>query len=107
MCFDLRGYEHAFYPTLAARNQSRAELAWRPFNQSSRVSLVLRIATATKLVRRCLSCGAEASQNVRVDAHKHRLQQYWSSPPQGYAPRGCLRTLARALSTTSSSIISN
>ena len=33
--------------------------------------------------------------------HKHRLQQYWSSPPQGYAPRGCLRTLARAPSMTS------
>jgi hypothetical protein len=28
--------------------------------------------------------------------HKHRLQQYWSSPPQGYAPLGCRRTLARA-----------
>src|SRR5215467_11912676 len=27
--------------------------------------------------------------------HKHRLQRYWSSPPRGRAPRGCLHTLAR------------
>jgi hypothetical protein len=47
---------------------SRSELGVRPLNQSSRVSLISRIPTATKLVRWCLSWSAEASQNVRVDA---------------------------------------
>src|SRR6516165_10717815 len=40
----------------------------RPLNQSSRVSLISRNPTATKMVRRCLNWSAEASQNVRVDA---------------------------------------
>jgi hypothetical protein len=39
--------------------------------------------------------------------HEHRLQQYWSSLLRGHAPRGCLPTLARALSMILSSIRSN
>jgi hypothetical protein len=53
------------------------------------------------------SAGAQRRVKMYEWTHKHRLQQYWSSPRQGYAPRGYLRTLVRALSTTSSSIISN
>jgi hypothetical protein len=68
MSFDLCRREHAFDGSLAAQNQSPQNLAWRPLNQCSRVSLVLLIPTATKLVRWCLSWRAEVSQNVRVDA---------------------------------------
>jgi hypothetical protein len=53
---------------LLRKIKATQNLAWRPLNQSSRVSLISRIPTATKLVRRCLSWSAEASQNVRVGA---------------------------------------
>jgi hypothetical protein len=47
---------------LATQIQSHPEFGWRPLNQSSRVSLISRNPTATKLVRSCLSWSAEASQ---------------------------------------------
>src|SRR6516162_3204178 len=53
---------------LPRKIKAAQNLGWRPLNQSSRVSLISRIPTATKLVRRCLSQSAEANQNVRVDA---------------------------------------
>ena len=53
---------------LPRKIKAAQNLGWRPLNQSSRVSLISRIPTATKMVRWCLNWGAEASQNVRVDA---------------------------------------
>jgi hypothetical protein len=53
---------------LPRKIEAAQNLVWRPLNQSSRVSLISRIPTATKMVRWCLNWCAEASQNVRVDA---------------------------------------
>jgi hypothetical protein len=53
---------------LPRKIEAAQNLVWRPLNQFSRVSLISRIPTATKMVRWCLNWCAEASQNVRVDA---------------------------------------
>jgi hypothetical protein len=53
---------------LSRKIEAAQNSVWRPLNQSSRVSLISRIPTATKMVRWCLNWSAEASQNVRVDA---------------------------------------
>jgi hypothetical protein len=53
---------------LPRKIEAAQNLVWRPLNQSSRVSLISRISTATKMVRWCLNWSANASQNGRVDA---------------------------------------
>ena len=65
-------------------------------NQSSCVSLVSRIATATKLVRRCLSWSAEASQNARMPkGHDFKLAPTRVTEPTG-GPGAELATLEDA-----------
>ena len=53
---------------LSRKIEAAQNSVWRPLNQSSRVSLISRIPTATKMVRWRLNWSAEASQNARVDA---------------------------------------